>query len=160
MDWMLTAHWYKWAISAKKYQVVVCGFNILHYCSVSVWLFEKPRFRVRFYFLFCSVFSTQRTMNGFLCFNALQRWLSACVSLLILICSLNCTFNRDTRHSHDDEINCNCVLQCFINIYCLSNRPKNTHFFVRMSFSNVMILIQEFERSRLSNFQTTHVIIE
>jgi len=67
-------------------------------------------------------------MNGFLCFNALQRWLSACAALIMLIRSLNYTFNRDTHHSHDDEINCNCIWQCFINIYCLSNRPKNTFF--------------------------------
>jgi len=37
---------------------------------------------------------------------------------------------------------------------------KKTHFFVRVSFSNVMILIQEFERSRFLNFQMAHVIIE
>jgi len=53
----------------------------------------------------------------------------ACVTLLMLIHSLNYTFNSETRHSHDDEINCNCVWQCFINIYCLSNRPKKHTFF-------------------------------
>jgi len=81
--------------------------------------------------LFCfqlSASANQRTMNGFLCFNALQRWLSACVTLLMVNRSLNYTFNRDTRHLHDDEINCNCVWQCFINIYCLSNQPKK-HIF-------------------------------
>jgi len=110
--------------------------------AVSVFVSPNRGFgSVLFFFLFCSQLSasaTQRTMNGFLCFNALQRWLSACVNLLMLIRSLNYTFNRDTRHSHDEEINCNCVWQCFINIYCLSDRPKNTHFFVRVSFSNVM----------------------
>jgi len=82
---------------------------------------------VLFFVLFCFQLSasvTQRTVNGFLCFNALQRWLSACVTLLIR--SLNYTFNRDTRHSHDDEINCNCVWQCFINT-CQTNQ-KNTFF--------------------------------
>jgi len=96
---------------------------------------HKLELRFRFGFIFCFVLlsalhaessATQRTMNGFLCFNALQRWLSDCVTLLMVIRSLNYTFNRDTRDSHDDEINCNCVWQCFINIYCLSNIPKNT----------------------------------
>ena len=126
---------------------MVCGFNILNYGSILVRLFEKPRFRfgfrkteprfrfgsVLFFVLFSfqlSASATQRTMNGFLCFNALQRWLSACVTLLMLIRSLNYTSSRDTRHSHDDEINCNCVWQCFINIYyCLSNWPKKHTFF-------------------------------
>jgi len=52
--------------------IVVCGFNILHYGSVSVRLFEKSRFRFSFRFQL-SASATQRTMNGFLCFNALQR---------------------------------------------------------------------------------------
>jgi len=42
------------------YILVVCDFNILHFGSVSVQWFEKPRFRFRFCFLFCSVFSSQR----------------------------------------------------------------------------------------------------
>jgi len=93
---------------AIKYTLimVVCGFNILHYGSVSVRLLEKPRFRFGFQL---SALATQRTINGFLCFKALQRWQSVCVTLLMLIRSLNYTFNRDTRHSHDDKINCNCV---------------------------------------------------
>jgi len=37
---------------------------------------------------------------------------------------------------------------------------KNTNIFVRVSFSNAMILIQEFERSRLLNLQMMHIIIE
>jgi len=35
-----------------------------------------------------------------------------------------------------------------------------TNFFLRKSYSNAMILIQEFERSRVLNFQMMHVIIE
>jgi len=101
---------------------VVCGFNILHYGLV-VW---KTAVSVRFPF---SALSVNDAMNGFFCFSSLQRWLNACVTLLMLIRSLNYTFNRDTRYSHDDEINCNCVWQCFINIYCLSNRPKKNKFF-------------------------------
>jgi len=93
-------------------KLVVCGFNILHYGSVSVRFFEnavlvlfrfrkcEPRFRfgsVLFFVLFClqlSSSATQCTMNGFLCFNALQRWLNACDTLLMLIHSLNYTLNR------------------------------------------------------------------
>jgi len=92
---------------------------------------------VLFFVLFCfqlSASATQRTTNGFLCFNALQRWLSACVTLVVVIRSLNYTFNRDTRHSHDDELICNCVWQCFINIYCLSNQPKKHIFLCECPF--------------------------
>jgi len=89
---------------------VVCGFQ---YFALRFGCLKNRDFG----FVFCSVFSSQRqrllcTMNGFLCFNALQQWLSACVTLLMVIHSLNC----------------NCVWQCFINIYCLSNQPKNTFF--------------------------------
>jgi len=136
---------------------VVCVFNILHYGSV-VWKtalsvrfgfgFREPEswFRfgsVLFFVLFCfqlSASATQRTMNVFLCFNALQQWLSACVTLLMLIHSLNYTFYRVTRHSHDDEINCSCVWQWFINIYCLSTAPKNTHFACECPFLMLWIL--------------------
>jgi len=107
--------------------LVVCVFNILHYGSV-VW---KTAVSVSFFDLFrfqLSASATQRTMNGFLYFSALQRWLSACVTLLMVIRALNYTISRDTRRSHDDEINCNCVWQCFINIYYLSNQPKK-HIF-------------------------------
>jgi len=138
---------------------VVCGFNILHFGSVSVRLFEKRGFGS------VSVFSSQRQglsvqwMASYVLTHFIDDYISACVTLLMLLRSLNYTFSRDTRRSHDYEINCNCVRQCFMNV--LPVKPtKKTHFFVRVSFSNAMILIQEFERSRLLNFQMMHVIIE
>jgi len=107
-----------------------------------VW---KTAMSVRFGFILCFLLLSALSVSDsaynewLLMFNALQRWLSTCVTLVMLIRSLNYTFNRDTCHSYDDEINCNCVRKCFINIYRLSNRPKNTNFFVRVSFSNIMI---------------------
>jgi len=118
---------------------VVCGFNILHYGSViwktAVSVFVNPNCGFgsdRFIFgLFCFQLSasvTQRTMNGFLCFNALQRWQSACVTLLLLICSLNYTFNRDTRHSLDDEIKLHLCLTV-LHKHLLPVKPTKKHIF-------------------------------
>jgi len=102
--------------SGVRFQYFALRFGCLKnrsFRSVSVFVNPNHSFgSVLFFVLFCfqlSVSATQCTMNGFLCFNTLQRWLSACVTLHMLIRSLNYTFNRDTRHSHDDEINCNCV---------------------------------------------------
>jgi len=141
-----------WSSTLHLIQLVVCSFNVLHYGSV-VW---KTAVSVLFFVLF-SALSVQ-WMASYVLTHFNDDY--ACVTLLMLIHSLHYTFNRETLHSPRWWNKLQLCLTV-LHKHLLPVKPtKKTHIFRAVSFSNVMILIHELERSRLLNFQMTHVIIE